>query len=94
MQSNKIIFDVSLAYLRVLESQIVQCNDLSNINKIISPDNKVFLDTNRFMREIEKAQHELQQKNIDFYRPVCHKEVLDEITKEMESSCSKRKSKN
>ena len=43
------------------------------------------------MREIEKAQNELQQKNIDFYRNVCHKKVLDEITKEMESSCSKRK---
>ena len=55
MQSNKIIFDVSLAYLRVLEPQIVACDDLSHIKKIINPDNKVFLDTNRFMREIEKA---------------------------------------
>jgi len=25
---------------------------------------------------------------------VCHKEVLDEITKELETQCSKRKSKN
>ena len=55
MQSNNIIFDVSLAYLRVLEPQIVACDDLSHIKKIINPDNKVFLDTNRFMREIEKA---------------------------------------
>ena len=46
------------------------------------------------MREIQRAQKELDQSHIDFYRPVCYKEVLDEIQMEMKNSSFKQKAKN
>ena len=41
MQSNKIIFDVTLAYLSILEKQIVT---IENFNDVFSPNNKEFVD--------------------------------------------------
>jgi hypothetical protein len=79
MQSNKLIFDVTLAYLRILEKQIVEC---TNFTSVIDPSNKAFDDEALLMIEIKR-------RHIDFYRPVCHKEVLDEV---QQLICNKQKS--
>jgi hypothetical protein len=39
MSSNKIIFDVTLAYLRLLEKQIMNCTDQEEIQKVLNPNN-------------------------------------------------------
>jgi hypothetical protein len=76
MQSNKLIFDVTLAYLRILEQQIVEC---SNFTSVIDPKNKAFDDPTLLMLEIKRARLQLKQSHIDFYRPVCHREVLNQV---------------
>lgn len=76
MKSNKLIFDVTLAYLRILSKQIVECQ---NFTTVICPSNPAFEDPNILMTEIKRARLQLKQAHIDFYRPVCHKEVLDEV---------------
>jgi hypothetical protein len=53
MQSNKLIFDVTLAYLRILEEQIVEC---SNFTSVIDPKNKAFDDPTLLMLEIKRAR--------------------------------------
>ena len=77
MSSNKIIFDVTLAYLRLLEKQIITCNDQEEIQKVLNPNNVLLQDTNAFMAQLKIACQDIKQTHIDFYRPVCHKEVLD-----------------
>ena len=37
------------------------------------------------MASIQKARVKLDQEDIDFYRPVSHKEVLDEAQKEIKT---------
>ena len=76
MQSNKLIFDVTLAYLRILEQQIVEC---SNFTSVIDPKNKAFDDPTLLMLEIKRARLQLKQSHIDFYRPVGHREVLNQV---------------
>jgi len=34
------------------------------------------------MTEVKKARNQIRQHDIDFYRPVCHKEVLDDEQKD------------
>ena len=56
MQSNKLIFDVTLAYLRILEKQIVEC---TNFTSVIDPSNKAFDDEALLMIEIKRARQQL-----------------------------------
>jgi hypothetical protein len=46
----------------------------------MNPKNEAFNDPHLLMSEVKKARMDLKQEHIDFYRPVCHKEVLDEMT--------------
>lgn len=39
LQSNKIIFDVTFAYLSILEEQIVVCQDHEQMQKVLNPNN-------------------------------------------------------
>ena len=41
--------------------------------------------SNLLMSSIKKARSELNQTHIDFYRPVSHKEVLDETYDEVKA---------
>lgn len=53
MKSNKLIFDVTLAYLRILERQIVECQ---NFTAVIDPANEAFNDPTLLMTEIKRAR--------------------------------------
>jgi hypothetical protein len=90
MQSSKLIFDVTLAYLRCLEPQIVQCESFQTL---VQPDNATFNDPNLLMQEIRRARTELKQEHIDFYRNVCHAEVLDEMHKQRFNKFTAEKSR-
>lgn len=76
MQSSKLIFDVTLGYLRCLEKQILECD---NFQTVMNPKNDAFNDPHLLMSAVKKARIDFKQDHIDFYRPVCHKEVLDEM---------------
>lgn len=39
------------------------------------------------MQSIKAARVELAQEHIDFYRPVSHKEVVDETDREIKAKC-------
>ena len=41
--------------------------------------NEDFDNCENFMQNIRIARNELKQAHIDFYRPVSHKEVLDDV---------------
>ena len=70
--NSKIIFDVSLAILRILEDQIVACDDMSDFyTKIFVSSNEALKDSKRLIEEVCSPKNQLKQAHIDFYRPVC-----------------------
>ena len=75
--SNKVIFDVTLAYLRVIEDRVVSCRNQEELQEALDPSNYDFMKGNILINNIKHARQELKQAHIDFYRPVSHKEVLD-----------------
>ena len=71
-KSNKIIFDVTLGYLKVLEKQILSCNDICELKKdVFTAKNSIFTDTDSLLAQIYSSMNQLKQQHIDFYRPVC-----------------------
>lgn len=53
LQSNKLLFDVSLAYLKILAPQLITCN---NFSTVIDPSNQALQDPTAVMQEIKKAR--------------------------------------
>lgn len=77
-KNNKVIFDVALGYLKTLQSQIVNADDLGVLkNEVFTEENENLQDTTVLMQEIETSMNALKQEHIDFYRPVCQKEAVD-----------------
>lgn len=85
MMYNKLLFDVTLAYLRIVEKQILEC---SNVTQVIEPSNPIFNDQTLLMTEVRRARQQIKQQHIDFYRPVCHKEVLDDLSRQIQNNLS------
>jgi len=54
---NKLLFDVTMAYLRIMEKQILECE---NVNKIIEPMNPVFNDPSLLMTEVSLARKQIK----------------------------------
>ena len=57
------------------------------------PKNEIFNDPTLLMSEVKKARLDLKQEHIDFYRPVCHKEVLDVMHKQTNDKLEMEKAK-
>ena len=57
MMYNKLLFDVTMAYLRIMEKQILECE---NVNKIIEPMNPVFNDPSLLMTEVSLARKQIK----------------------------------
>ena len=53
MMYNKLLFDVTLAYLRIVEKQIHEC---SNVTQVIEPSNPIFNDATLLMAEVRRAR--------------------------------------
>jgi hypothetical protein len=83
MQSNKIIFDVTLGYLRVINDKVVACKDQETLQKVMNPAADDFDNCDNLINQIKIARSELKQTHIDFYRPVSHKDVLDDVHRQI-----------
>lgn len=60
-KTNKIVFDVSLALLSVLKSQIVECDDQSDFyTKIFNSQNEALQDGNRLIQEAMQTKFDLR----------------------------------
>ena len=79
MHYNKVIFDITFGYLRCIEKQVILCKDQEQLNEAM----KQIVDEKELMHKIKLASQELVQSDIDFYRPVSHKEVLEDTQEQM-----------
>ena len=76
---NRVLFNVALGYLSTLQSQIVQADDLGVLkNEVFTENNESLQDPQVLMAEIAYSMTALKQESIDFYRPVCQKEAVDQ----------------
>ena len=57
MMYNKLLFDVTMAYLRIVEKQILECD---NVIKIIEPTNPIFNDASLLMTEVSLARKQIK----------------------------------
>jgi hypothetical protein len=57
MMYNKLLFDVTMAYLRIVEKQILECD---NVIKIIEPTNPIFNDASLLMTEVRLARKQIK----------------------------------
>jgi hypothetical protein len=53
LNSNKLLFDVTLAYLRILEKDLIEC---SNFTTVIDNNHPAFKNPNLLMTEVKKAR--------------------------------------
>lgn len=76
---NRVMFNVALGYLSTLQDQIVTAEDLGVLKNEVFTENNVSLqNTDELMNQISTSMAALKQESIDFYRPVCQKEAVDQ----------------
>jgi hypothetical protein len=54
--SNKVIFDVTLAYLRVIEDRVVSCRNQEELQEALDPSNYDFMKGNILINNIKHAR--------------------------------------
>jgi len=74
MHQNKVIFDITLGYLKCIEEQVLACKDEEDFQKALN----CVVDSKTLMGNIRAARADLKQTIINFFRPVADKEVLDD----------------
>ena len=60
LHSNKIIFDVTLGYLRIIESQVLKCKDQEQLQNAMHSSNYDFIKNTVFLDNIQQARTELK----------------------------------
>ena len=77
MTSDRVIYDVTIAYLRVLETQILQC---TNVAKVIDPQNPLFDNqTALLMDEVRRVRAQMTQSQIDQTKCAGYRRAYDAV---------------
>lgn len=58
MHENKIIFDVTLGYLKVIEPMVIQCQDQESLHEAMKAEN-CFVDLHQFIQGVKQARKEI-----------------------------------